>query len=206
MVSGSGVLGGAGVGGGGRNRCCCRGCRVTSEGVPAKKPAGSRHGFRPALQRGLTGDWLDPPAPLCLRHVAGRFPQFLPQLVILKDHRVNAHHARDLSLAAPASSSARAMPRRRNGWMDRQPVQVRAPSVPARDERPDDAVPLPRDEACSGVALKQGEYRPARIAGQAPRSRQRPPTAQAARERRRGSRCQGRCLQAATGVRSPGRV
>jgi len=48
--------------------------------------------------------------------------------------------------------------------MDRQPVQVRAPSVPASDERPDDAVTLPRDKACSRVAVKQGDYRSGRIA------------------------------------------
>jgi hypothetical protein len=51
--------------------------------------------------------------------------------------------------------------------MDRQPVQVRAPSVPARNECTDDAVPPTRDEACSGVALKQGEYRLGRIGGPA---------------------------------------
>jgi hypothetical protein len=51
--------------------------------------------------------------------------------------------------------------------MDRQPVQVRAPSVPGRNERTDDAVPLLRDEASSGVALKQDEHRLGRIAGTA---------------------------------------
>jgi hypothetical protein len=48
--------------------------------------------------------------------------------------------------------------------MNRQPVQVRAPSVPSSDERPDDAVPLPRDKACSRVAVKQREYRSGCIA------------------------------------------
>jgi hypothetical protein len=44
---------------------------------------------------------------------------------------------------------------------------VRAPSVPAGDKRADDEVPLPRDKACSRVAVEQGKHRLGRIAGPA---------------------------------------
>jgi hypothetical protein len=118
----------------------------------------------PALRRGLTGDWLDPPAPLGLGYVAGRLPQCLPQFVTLKHHRVKARGAEGPESRCARVEQCLGDATTPHGRMDRQPVQVRAPAVPARYERADDAVALLRDEACSGVALKQGAYRLGRIA------------------------------------------
>jgi hypothetical protein len=55
----------------------------------------------------MTGDWLDPAAPLCLGDVAGRLPQCLRQLVTLKDHRVKARGAEgpELAITSPLRES-----------------------------------------------------------------------------------------------------
>jgi hypothetical protein len=87
------------------------------------------------------------------------------RLVTVKDHRVKSRGAEGSESRCPRVEQCLADAPAPYGRMDRQPVQVRAPSVPARNERTDDAVPLPRDEACSGVALEQCEYRLGRMPG-----------------------------------------
>src|SRR6185437_8755765 len=87
-------------------------------------------GDEPYMPVPVSGDGLDPAAPVLLPLVAGPSPQRLPELVVVKDHGVQPRGPQLLQAGGPGVEQRPANAPTARFRVHGEPVQVRSPPVP----------------------------------------------------------------------------
>ena len=122
------------------------------------EPATAHWPVRRDDERG-SSKFFHPAAPVVLLAVTIGPPQLLAQIVAVEHHRIDAGCAESPEPVLCGPQQCEADAPAPLGGTDREPVQVAAPAVPARDDRADQlAVVLSQDHRI-GVTAEQGRHR-----------------------------------------------